>query len=118
MELLDTELQRQLPPIRKIHPTRDEQCVVYAKFFTPTSQVTFYVSEGEPRDSDYIFWGLLITPQFKFPLRFQTTLGRLRTTDWLGREPCQRDDAFQPNLWGAVERTIPILRQPLNRERC
>ena len=87
--------------------------MIYAKFFTPRSGVTFFVAEGEPRDADYLLWGLLIAPQFRFPSRFQITLGRLQTEDWLGKEPCQRDEHFQPTRWGAVERTIPNLRVPL-----
>ena len=115
MELLPEELRRKLPPVRKIHnPAQDEQCMIYAKFFTPTSGVTFYVAEGEARNSDYLLWGLLIAPQHKFPLRFQMSVGRLQTKDWLGQEPCQRDLSFQTACWETVERTIPQLRRPLN----
>ena len=114
MELLTDELLRQLPLIRKIHNlAAEDQCMIYAKLFTPHSGVAFYVAEGEQRNSDYLLWGLLIAPQFKFPSRFQITLGRLQTKDWLGQEPCRRDENFQPTRWGAVERTIPNLRQPL-----
>jgi hypothetical protein len=98
---LKVSVSKQLPPIRKIHnPAAEDHCIIYAKFFAPKSGVTFYVAEGESRKSDYLFWGLLIAPQFKFPLRFQITLGRLRTTDWLGQEPCQQDEHFQPARWG------------------
>jgi hypothetical protein len=114
MELLPDELRRQLPQIRKIHSPSDEnQCMIYAKFFTPHSGVTFYVAEGEQRHSDYLLWGLLIAPQYKFPSKFQISLQRLHTRDWLGQEPCLRDETFQPTPWGAVERTIPNFRQPL-----
>jgi len=114
MELFDDELRRQLPAIRKIHnPVADDQCMIFAKLFTPTSGVTFYVAEGEPRGSDFLLWGLMIAPEFKIPLRFQMTVGRLQTKDWLGKEPCQRDQDFQPTRWGAVERDIPNLRRPL-----
>ena len=114
MELLPNRLQSQLPPIRKIHnPAEDEYCMIYAKLFTPTSGLTFYVAEGEQQRPDFVLWGLLIAPQFKFPLRFQTTVGRLQTRDWLGQEPCQRDGDFQPTRWGDVERTISNLRTPL-----
>jgi hypothetical protein len=82
--------------------------------FTPHTGVSFYVAEGEHRNADYLVWGLIVAPQFKFPLRFQMTLGRLQTTDWLGKEPCQRDTGFQAARWGDVERTIPNLRVPLS----
>ena len=114
MELLSDDLRRKLPAIRKIHnPVADDQCMIFAKLFTPTSGVTFYVAEGQPRGSDYLLWGLLIAPEFKFPLRFQMTVGRLQTKDWLGQEPCQRDHDFQPARWGAVERTVTNFRRPL-----
>ena len=116
MELLTDELRQQLPPIRKIHnPIEDEQCMIYAKVFAPGSGVTFYIAEGEQHNSDYLVWGLLIAPNFKFPVRFQMTVGRLQTSDWLGQEPCKRDTDFQPAPWGTVERTIPNLRRPLNK---
>ena len=97
MELLTDELRRQLPMIRTWHSP--ESCIIYAKFVTLHSGVTFYVAEGEPRELDYLFWGLLIVPQFKFPLRLELTLSQLQTTDWVGQEPCQRDDTFQPAPW-------------------
>ena len=106
MELLTDELRRQLHSIRKSHDSMDAQYMIYAKFFTPTSGVTFYVAEGEQQQSDYLFWGLLIAPQFKFPVRLQITLSRLQGTDWLGAEPCQRDRGFQAAHWGAIKRTI------------
>jgi len=114
MELLPDELRRQLPVIRKIHvPSNEDQCMIYAKFFTPHSNVTFYVAEGEQRRSDYLLWGLLIAPQFKFPSKFQISLRRLQTTDWVGQEACLRDETFKPAPWGAVACTVANLRRPL-----
>jgi hypothetical protein len=114
MELLTDELRQHLPLIRKMHNLADEdRSMIYAKFFTARSGVTFYVAEGEQRSSNYLFWGLLIAPQFKFSSRFQIKLGRLQTNDWLGEEPCQRDENFKPTRWGAIERTVPNPRKRL-----
>src|SRR5262245_50067536 len=114
MELLPSELRRKLPPIRKIHnPADDDQCMIYAKLFTPHTGVTFYVAEGEHRSVDYVVWGLIVAPQFKLPVGFQMALGRLQTKDWLGKEPCQLDARFQAARWAEVERTVPNLRAPL-----
>src|SRR5947207_473776 len=116
MELLTDELRRQLPPIRKIHDLAGEgQCIIYAKFLTSRGEVVFYVAEGEQRNSDYLLWGMLIAPQLKFPSKFQITLGRLETKDWVGKEPCRRDENFQPARWEAVQRTIANLKRPVNR---
>jgi len=103
MELLPDKLRRQLPPIRKIH-CDEGQYMIYAKLFT-YSGVTFYVAEGEERGADYMLWGLLVAPQFKFPSRFQIPLSRLEGSNWLGKEPCQRDENFKPARWEAVERS-------------
>jgi hypothetical protein len=75
MELLPDELRRQLPPIREIH-SDEGQCMIYAKLFT-FSGVAFYVAEGEQRGADYLLWGWLIAPQFRFSSRFQIPLSRL-----------------------------------------
>jgi len=113
MELLTDELRQQLPRIRKFHsPTDQDQYMIHAKFFASHSGVSFYVAEGEQRKSDYLFWGLLVAPRFKFPFRFQITLGRLQSNDWLGQEPCQRDEYFQPTIWRRIEPTIPNFYPP------
>ena len=111
MELLPDELRRQLPPIHGIH-SDEGQCIIYAKLFT-YSGVAFYVAEGEQQGADYLLWGLLVAPQFKFPSRFQIPLSRLESSNWLGKEPCKRDEHFKPARWKAVERTIPNLRRRL-----
>ena len=114
MVLLTDELRQQLPLIRTIHTVADEgRRMIYARFFTQNTGVSFYVAEGEQRNADYLLWGLLIAPRYKFPLRFQITVSRLTRHDWVGMEPCRRDEQFEPACWDAVERTIPSLRQPL-----
>ena len=118
MELLTDELRRQLPLIRKTHnPADEDRRMIYAKFFTPHSGVAFYVAEGEQRDSDCLLWGLLIAPQFKFPSRFQITLDRLQTTDWLGQEPCQRDENFKPTFGEPSSAPFPICADALVPEK-
>ena len=44
MELLTAELRQQLPPLYAQEHARDP--IVYAKFFTPSSNWTWYVTEG------------------------------------------------------------------------
>ena len=113
MELLPDELRRQLPLIHKEWNLADEDlCMIYARFFTPHSGVSFYVAEGEQRQADHVLWGFLVTPQFKFPSRFEIILWRFKTGDWIGGEPCERDENFKPARWGAIKLTLPNLRQP------
>jgi hypothetical protein len=112
-ELLTEELRRQLPPIRQSRYLADEDSrMIHARFFTANSGVVFYVAEGEPRELDYMFWGLLIVPQFKFPLRCQLMRSQLESTDWLGQEACQRDESFQRAIWRIIKPTI-LYSQPL-----
>ena len=111
MEFLDDELRRQLPQIRKIH-SNEWEYMIYAKLYTRFTGVAFYVAEGEQRGVDYMLWGMLVAPQFKFPSRFQISVGRLLTPDWLGKEPCRRDEDFKPAYWGTIERTILMLKRP------
>ena len=112
--LLTEELRRQLPPIRKTrHLVAEDSCMIHARFFTANTGVVFYVAEGEPRESDYLFWGLLIVPRFNFPSRFQLMRSQLESADWLGQEPCQRDESFQPTIWKIIERTILYSQRPV-----
>ena len=87
--------------------------MIYARLFTEHTGVSFYVAEGEHQDSEYLVWGLLIAPQFKFPLRFQIAISQLIRRDWLGLEPCRRDEGFKPACGGVIERSLAILRRPL-----
>ena len=113
MELLTDDLRQRLPCIRRFHnPSDEEHYVIYARFFTPTSGVVFYVAEGEQQTSDYVFWGFLLAPQFAFPARFEINLGRLGSSDWLGQEPCQRDEEFQLTVWKSIIRFTPMFRPP------
>ncbi len=67
MELLPAELRQQLPSLYAQEHTRDP--IVYAKFFTPSSSWTWYVTEGsaqyDPEDpaggeGDFLFFGFVI----------------------------------------------------------
>ena len=67
MKLLTAELRQQLPPLYAQEHASDP--IVYAKFFTPSSNWTWYVTEGStqynPEDPergevDFLFFGLVI----------------------------------------------------------
>ena len=114
MELLPDELRQQLPLIRELHDPADKDgCIIYARLFTQHTGVSFYLAEGEQRQSHYLLWGLLISPQFKSPLPFQIAVSQLMRRDWLGLEPCRRDEYFKPACWAVVERRLANLRRPL-----
>ncbi len=55
MELLTAELRRCIPPLYSQEKNKDP--VVHAKFFTPDSNWTWYVTEGSEQEGDFIFFG-------------------------------------------------------------
>ena len=67
MELLTAELRQQLPPLYAQEHASDP--IVHAKFFTPSSNWTWYVTEGsaqydpdnpEQGEGDFLFFGFVI----------------------------------------------------------
>jgi len=58
MQLLTTELRAQLPTLYAQEGTADP--MVYAKFFTPDSNWTWYVTEGQDEDGDFRFFGYVM----------------------------------------------------------
>ena len=55
MKLLIPELRASLPSLYSQEKVPDP--VVHAKFFTPDSNWTWYVTEGQAEDHDYRFFG-------------------------------------------------------------
>jgi hypothetical protein len=57
MELLTEELREQLPPLYS--QENEANPVVHAKFFTPDSNWTWWVTEGSPEGDDFRFFGFV-----------------------------------------------------------
>jgi hypothetical protein len=57
MELLPDDLRRELPRIRAQHRSADP--IVYIKYFTPDSNWTWWVVEGQAEDGDFRFFGFV-----------------------------------------------------------
>ncbi len=55
MRLLTDELRKTLPPLYT--QEADPDPTVFAKFFTPDSNWTWYVTEGSPEGDDFRFFG-------------------------------------------------------------
>ena len=58
MQLLTTELRTRLPKLYVQEHVEDP--IVYAKFFTPDSNWTWYVTEGDEDDGDFRFFGYVV----------------------------------------------------------
>jgi hypothetical protein len=57
MELLTQDLRERLPPLYS--QEKEANPVVYAKFFTPDSNWTWWVTEGSPEGDDFRFFGFV-----------------------------------------------------------
>jgi len=60
MKLLTAELRAQLPELYETEGVPTEEKQVYAKFFFPAGNWTWFVTEGSERDGDFIFFGYVI----------------------------------------------------------
>ena len=57
-ELFPREIRDLLPRLRQQENSDDP--IVYAKFFFPAAQWTWFVTEGEPQGDDFLFFGYVI----------------------------------------------------------
>lgn len=58
MELLPAELREKLPKLYAQEGAEDH--FVYIKYFFPAANWTWFVTEGEPRGDDFLFFGYVI----------------------------------------------------------
>jgi hypothetical protein len=58
MELLSEELRTKLPALYGQENATD--AMIYAKFFTPWTGWTWFVTEGSQEDDDFIFFGYVV----------------------------------------------------------
>ena len=91
MELLTDELRKILPPLYA--QEGDENPMVYAKFFTPDSSWTWYVTEGAPENCGFIFFGYVIGQEREWGYFSLEGLGSVRGPLGL---PVERDLHFRP----------------------
>lgn len=62
--LLTEELRKALPKLRQQSDVADP--IVYAKFFFPASGWTWFVTEGEERGDDFLFFGYVVGLESEF----------------------------------------------------
>jgi hypothetical protein len=55
MQLLTAELRSKLPALYSQEKVEDK--TVYAKFFCPWNNWTWFVTEGSPEEDDFLFFG-------------------------------------------------------------
>jgi hypothetical protein len=89
MPLLDDQLRARLPPLYS--QEADPDPMVYAKFFLPGTNWTWYVLEGEARADEFLFFGFVVGLESEFGYFLLTELESIRNLLNLSVE---RDLAF------------------------
>ena len=97
MKLLIPELRASLPPLYSQENVPDP--VVHAKFFTPDSNWTWYVTEGQAEDHDFRFFGYVCGMQEEWGYFILSELESVRGP--LGLE-IERDLYFEPGPFTQV----------------
>lgn len=90
MKLVTDELRSQLP--RLYSQEAENEPVVYAKFFLPGTGWTWYVTEGQEQDGDFLFFGFVIGLESEFGYFLLSQLESV--TSRLGLH-VERDEAFR-----------------------
>ena len=97
MQLLTEELRASLPPLYSQEKSKDPQ--IYAKFFTPDSNWTWFVIEGNAEDDDFIFFGYVIGHEKEWGYFALSELTSARGPLGL---PIERDLYFQPGPFSQI----------------
>jgi len=98
MKLLPKEIREQLPPLYS-QDGKGGKAVVYTKYFTPSSNWTWLVTEGEPvldesqNEVDFKFFGLVFGHEREFGYFLLSELEEVRGPMGL---PIERDLYFKP----------------------
>jgi len=89
MELLPADLRATLPSLYSQENNPDPR--VHLKFFTPDSNWTWFVTEGEPQSNDFIFFGHVCGFEEEWGYFM---LSELASVGGRGRLPIERDLYF------------------------
>lgn len=91
MRLLTDELRAQLPMLYAQENEKDP--IVYAKFFTPWTSWTWYITEGSPEDDDFILFCYVIGQEREWGY---SSLRELESVRGPGGLTIERDLYFAP----------------------
>src|SRR6266566_5364983 len=98
MELLTEELRKQL--LLLYSQEKEADPMVYAKFFHPLSNMTWYAIEGSPEDDDFIFFGWTHSD---FPELGYFSLNEMQAVQVMGLG-IERDEHFTPMKLSEVKK--------------
>jgi Protein of unknown function (DUF2958) len=104
MKLLTKEVRAKLPPLYAQENAADP--IAHVKFFTPDSSWTWYVTEGEARGDDFLFFGYVIghEPEWGY-----FALSELESGRGLLGLPVERELYFEPTPMSEIIRQAEAL---------
>lgn len=88
MKLLTKEIIKKLPKLRTNERKNPNEIPIIVKFFCPWNQWTWYATEGEARNDDYLFFGFV---RGNFDELGYFTLLELESVTGLGGLKIERD---------------------------
>ena len=91
MKLLTEDLRARLP--RLYSQEAEAAQMVYAKFFLPGTGWTWYVTEGQEQDGDFLFFGFVVGLESEFGYFLLSELESVRSP--LGGLSVERDLSFR-----------------------
>jgi DUF2958 family protein len=91
MKLLTDELRARLPPLYS--QEAEAEPMVYAKFFLTGTGWTWYVTEGQEQEGDFLFFGFVVGLESEFGYFLLSELESVRSP--LGGLPVERDLSFR-----------------------
>lgn len=97
MELLPAELRAALPPLYSQEKLEDP--IVHAKFFCPWSNWTWFATEGQAEEEDFLFFGYVIGLEEEWGYFVLSELDSVRGPGGLTIE---RDLYFKPGPFNEV----------------
>jgi len=90
MKLLTDELRARLPPLYA--QEAEAEPTVHAKFFLPGTAWTWYVTEGQEQEGDFLFFGFVVGLDSEFGYFLLSELESVRSSLGL---PVERDLYFK-----------------------
>jgi Protein of unknown function (DUF2958) len=114
MKLLTDELRAQLPALYAQEGVEDP--IVHIKYFTPDSGWAWYVTEGQPEEDDFLFFGFVVGFCSEWGY---FALSEMEEACGPRGLPIERDLHFKPAPWSEVqkrERLDDDYRPPLQED--
>lgn len=113
MKLLTAELRAQLPAIYAQSEKPDP--MIFIKLFTPDSNWTWFITEGQQEEDDFILFGYVNGHCLELGYVSLNELQRLRGPRGL---PLERDLHFEPAPWSEVKKREGLEDKAEVKEDC